>query len=291
MSITSMGGLGAIGNMLSPYYSQITATQSTDTGADGCTDGSASGTTTSGSTASNALTGSSKAQISSEILALLVQMQMLAQSGSTAGATSSSTSASTIAATSGTSGTSTTATSSSTLMNPIASLFSAMDSNGDGTVSESEFENYLENIGGTQSEADSLYSQLTQGSSSGLTEAQLQQDLMGYGPPPPPSAGQMADGLVQAMGGSDGSVTKSEFENFVTSNGGTTAQADADFAALDTSGSATLSAGDIEQAIEKQQSAQSSTAATTASTSSTSISPLLAMLDSLAATAGGTTTV
>ena len=105
-----------------------------------------------------------------------------------------------------------------------------------------------------------------------------------YGPPPPPpqmSAGQMADNLVSAMGGSDGSVTKSEFENFVTSNGGTTSEADTDFSKLDKSGSTTLSASDLQQAIESQQ-AQAST--------STSISPLLGLLNSLSATASGTPT-
>jgi hypothetical protein len=114
------------------------------------------------------------------------------------------------------------------------------------------------------------------------------------------SAGQMADGLVSAMGGSNGSVTKSEFENFVTSNGGTTSEADTDFSELASSSSATLTAGDLEQAIENQQSSASSSTSNTSSTASAStatsgtasanISPILAWLDSLSATASGTPT-
>lgn len=283
MSITSMGS--QMGTALWPFLSQTEATQSTGSATEGstCADASSSGTaSTTSDDQSNNLSGSSKGALSSEILALLLQLQSL--SGGAAAQTSSSNAATT--ATSAISGTS--AASSSTTANPIASLFSSMDANSDGTVSQAEFESYIENLGGTQNQADALYTQLDQGSSTGLTEQQLQQDASQgasmYGPPPPPpqmSAGQMADSLVSAMGGSDGSVTKSEFENFVTSNGGTTSEADTDFSKLDKSGSTTLSASDLQQAIESQQ-AQAS--------SSTSISPLLGWLNSLSATASGTPT-
>jgi hypothetical protein len=99
------------------------------------------------------------------------------------------------------------------------------------------------------------------------------------------SAGQMADSLVSAMGGSNGSVTQSEFQNFVTSNGGTTSEADTDFSELTASSSGTLTASDLQQAIENQQASQQ-----TSASSSTSISPLLGWLDSLSATASGTPT-
>lgn len=272
MSIASMGGM-VFGSAL--FLSQTEAAQSTDSATDGssCADASSSATaSTTPDEQPNNLSGNSKGALSSELLALLLQLQSL--SGTAAAQTTSSSNASSTA-TSAVSGTSA-ASSSSTSANPIASLFSSMDANSDGTVSQSEFESYIENLGGTQNQADTLYSQLDQGSSTGLTEQQLAQDASQYGPPGPPppppqqmSAGQMADSLVSAMGGSDGSVTKSEFENFVTSNGGTTSEADTDFSALDTSGSTTLSASDLQQAIENQQ----------AQASSSTSSPLLSWLD------------
>ena len=282
MSITSMGG--QMGTALWPFLSQTEATQSTGSATDGgaCADASSSDTASTTSDGQpNNLSGNSKAALSSEILALLLQLQSLSGSAQTSPSSNAATTATSAIS-------STSAANSSTMANSIASLFSSMDANSDGTVSQTEFESYIQNLGGTQNEADALYSQLDQGSSTGLTEQQLQQDASQgasmYGPPPPPpqmSAGQMADNLVSAMGGSNGSVTKSEFENFVTSNGGTTSEADTDFSKLDKSGSTTLSASDLQQAIESQQ-AQAS--------SSTSISPLLGLLDSLSATASGTPT-
>jgi Ca2+-binding EF-hand superfamily protein len=281
----SISGISGFGGMM--FLSQLDSTQATDATNGNGTCGSTSSNSTSASTNStDASTTAGSAALSSEILALLIQLQ--SQTGSTA-ATSSSSSSS--GATSGVTGTTGTSGTSSTTANPIASFFSSLDTDGNGSISQSEFESFIENLGGTQSQADTLYSQLTQNSSNssnsssstnGLTEQQLAQDAFGYGPPPPPpSASQMANGLVNAMGGSDGSVTKSEFENFVTSNGGTTSEADQDFAALDTSGSTTLSASDLQQAIQNQQ-AQAS--------SSTTISPILSWLDSLSATASGTPT-
>ena len=286
MSIGGISGWGGMvfGSTMQSYFSPVENTQATDsTNGGGTCAGSSSGNGTSSGNSTDTTNGTGSAALSSEILALLIQLQ--SQTGSTAATTSSSSATSGTSAVSGVSS----STSSSTSANPIASLFSSMDTDGNGTVSQSEFESYIENLGGTSNEADALYSQLDQGSTSGLTEQQLAQDATQYGPPmgpppPPPqmSASRMADGLVNAMGGSDGRVTKSEFENFVTSNGGTTSEADADFSALDTSGSGTLTTSDLENAIQNQQTAQSS--------SSTTISPILTWLDSLSQTASGTPT-
>lgn len=274
MSITGMGS--QMGAAQWSFLLPLENVQSAESSSGGTSCSGASSSQTSSSTDSST-SGSSMNPLSSEILALLIQLQ--AQSGS-AGASASSSNATT-----GVTGVS--ATTSSTTANPISSFFSSLDTDGSGnssgTISQSQFESFIENLGGTQSEADTLFTQLTQNNNAnGLSEQQLAQDAFGYGPPPPPppSAGQVANNLVNAMGGSNGQVTKSEFENFVTSNGGTTSEADQDFAALDTSGSSTLSAGDLEKAIENQQQQ------TTSSTSSTSVS-LLSWLDSLSATASG----
>ena len=270
MSISGISGLGGI-----VFLSQLGNTQATDAvNGDGTSTNTSSNSGSSSTNSTDASSTAGSAALSSEILALLIQLQ--AQSGN-ATATSPSSSNGTSAVTSATSGTS------STTANPISSFFSSLDTDGNGSISQSEFENFIEKLGGTQNEADTLFSQLTQNNNAnGLSEQQLAQDAFGYGPPPPPqqpSASQMANGLINAMGGSNGQVTKSEFEDFVTSNGGTTSEADQDFAALDTSGSSTLSASDLEKAIQNQQQQQAS--------SSTSISPVLTWLNSLSATTSG----
>jgi len=276
----SISGISGFGGML--FLPALESTQATDaTNGDGTCSNASSNNSGTSTNSTDATTTSGSAALSSEILALLIQLQSQSANGTTSSSSASS-SGTTSAISVATSGTS------SMTANPISSFFSSLDTDGNGSISESEFERFIENLGGTQSQADTLYSQLTQNSSdsssstSGLTEQQLAQDAFGYGPPPPPpSASQMANSLVNAMGGSDGQVTKSEFENFVTSNGGTTSEADQDFAALETSGSTTLSASDLQQAIQNQQSQASS---------STTISPLLSWLDSLSATASGSPT-
>jgi Ca2+-binding EF-hand superfamily protein len=124
-----------------------------------------------------------------------------------------------------------------------------MDTDGDGEISQSEMESYVQtNLGGTTAQADSLFTALNNGSTGNLTQTQLQSDLQNAGAPggvqgrghhhhhhgAPPSADQVGNDLAKAMD-SDGSggVSQSEFETFVTGLGGTTSQADSDFAVLD----------------------------------------------------------
>ncbi|HEY4265371.1 MAG TPA: EF-hand domain-containing protein [Micropepsaceae bacterium] len=70
---------------------------------------------------------------------------------------------------------------------PVQKLFSAMDGNGDGTVSQKEMETYIGSQGGTQAQADALFSSLTQNAgaqdasgqnaSAGISEQQLGADV------------------------------------------------------------------------------------------------------------------
>src|SRR6202012_4944532 len=125
---------------------------------------------TSSSSSDTSLTGSSKPSLSSMILGTLIGMQQQ-QSGSD---------------------TSSSGDSSSSSSDAVQSLFTAMDSDGDGTVSQSELEGYIEQQGGTQSEADSLYSMLDpSGSSSGISES----TLAGDAPQGPPSGGPPPGGM------------------------------------------------------------------------------------------------
>ena len=164
-----------------------------------------------------------------------------------------------------------------------------MDTNGDGSISKSEMESYIEGVGGTQVQADSLYNAISQNGSSttadassttGITETQLANAAsqtqsaqaggahhghhhhhhgMGGGQN---QADSVANSLLQAMDtNDDGSVSESEFSNFVTANGGTATDAASDFASLDSSGSGSLTSADFAKAwsnFQAQQTSQSS---------------------------------
>jgi Ca2+-binding EF-hand superfamily protein len=250
-AIMTIGSATAAGPnpALLALLSQLTGTQSTsndNTSAFSQTAGSAS--CEGASPANNTLTGTGSASISSQILNLLIQLQQ--QAGSSAGSSASST----------------TSASTSTMANPIDQLFSSLDTNGDGEISQSEMEGAIENLGGTQDQADALYSQLSQNGSSGIDEQQLASAAA-----PQHGGGshhhhhhvggadQAANSLMQMMDSNgDGSVSQDEFTSFVTSNGGTSAQASSDFAALDTSGSGSITTADLAQAWENLQNSQSS---------------------------------
>ncbi len=172
-----------------------------------------------------------------------------------------------------------------------------MDSDGDGTVTQSELESYIVQQGGTQTEADNLYSMLAQSDSNGITE----DDLASQAPPPPPPGGpggpgggpppQNSDGSSDATSdlgsklvslfdtNGDGTVSQSELENFVTQNGGTTDTADTYFTSLDTTGSGSLSSSDFATAIEKLQE----------NISNNYTSPILTLLDAFANNTSTTT--
>jgi Ca2+-binding EF-hand superfamily protein len=279
MSIAGVGAYGA-NSLYASFFNQISSSASTQsTGISSASACAAPPAQSQSAQTTDGTQGTGKAQLSSEILAMLIQLQ---SSGGMQSSTASSTDATTASATSSASGTAAT-TSASTSTNPIASLFSSIDTSGGSTISESDFESYLENLGATQSQADQLFSALGGTSSNGLSEQQLAQDAQNGAPPPPPSPDQMAGGLINAMGGSNGSVTETQFEKFVTANGGTTSEADQDFTALTGSSSGTLTASDLEKAMQKLG-AQSPSTSQTASASG-SISPILGLLDTLATSA------
>ncbi len=189
------------------------------------------------------MTGSTTASLSGDVLATLMQLQGAAPSGAQSS-------------------------------DPLQNLFSAMDADGDGTVSQSEMETYLEKDGATQGQADALYTALDQGNaSSGLSESQIGSAL-----PTTTAAAQGAghhhhhhhhqaggagsaspvDSLMQALDSdNDGTVSQDELTSFVTANGGTAAQAASEFTALDTSGASALSPTDFATAWQNLQNTQS----------------------------------
>lgn len=248
MSLAGIGSYspGNMAQMLSSLLSRLDTTSSTTSDT----------SDTSNSSQSNAsigpdanLSGPTKPSLSGMILGALIHMQGDDQNGSSSTSTTSSSSSST---------------------DPVQTLFSAMDSNSDGTVSQSELETYLAQYGGTTEQADSLYSMLNQsGSSDGISE----QDMASQAPPPPPngpppggrhgehqgmdgtqSSSDIGSQLVSLFdSNSDGSVSESEFTDFVTAHGGTQTDATNEFAALDTSNSGSVTSSDFTAAIDKLQ--------------------------------------
>jgi len=160
---------------------------------------------------------------------------------------------------------------------PVQQLFSAMDSDGDGEVSQTEMESYIEKQGGTQAQADALFNSLDQGNSSsgGIGEDQMQAAVTNarqsfqahhhrhhHGMAGNASGDNVANSLLQALDtNDDGSVSEDEFSDFFSANGGSASDAQNAFAALDTSGSGALTSADFAKAwnaYQAQQSAQSS---------------------------------
>jgi Ca2+-binding EF-hand superfamily protein len=216
----------------------------------------------------NALTGNATASLTSETLDALMALQQLDSAGS------ASASASSAAA--------------SSPSDPVQQLFASMDTNGDGNVSQSEMESYIEGAGGAQAQADSLYNAISQNGSAGSTSAtatagisesqmanaasQTQSGQVGgahhhhhhhhAGGGGQNQADSVSNALLQALDtNDDGSVSEGEFSNFVTANGGTSADAASDFASLDSSGSGSLTSADFAKAwsnLQAQQTSQSS---------------------------------
>ena len=184
----------------------------------------------------NALTGSTQPSLSSQILATLMQLQ-----GATTGSA-----------------------------NPVQNLFNAMDADGDGSVSQSEMEGYLEKtVGATQGQADALYTSLDpNGGSSGLSESQMAGAAATQGTMPhhhhhhhhAGGAGNStdpADTLMSILDANqDGAVSQSEFSSAVTANGGTASEASSDFTALDSGKSGSLTSADFATAWQNIQSQQ-----------------------------------
>jgi hypothetical protein len=164
---------------------------------------------------------------------------------------------------------------------PLSNLVSAVDTNGDGSISQSELETYLEGVGGTQAQADTLYNSLQKNSAGNLTQAQLSSDMQNAAPAhgghhhhhhhQAAASGQSGSQLFQTTD-ANGSGDQSGLGTFLTSLGGTAAQAASTFAAVAPPGPGGLAASAFSNAVSAF--AQNAT--------SGNQSPILAMLDSIA---------
>lgn len=240
MSIAGIGshGPGNLSQMLSSLLSRLDKTSSKSTSTDTST--STQATTTTVSSDSN-LTGASKPSLSGMILGTLIGLQGQ--------------------------NTQTSATSPS---DAAQNLFSAMDGDSDGNVSKSELETYLQGVGGTSDQADSLYS-LLGGGDKGISEDQMSSAMPqppAGGPPPGmggfggpqggSSSGSAGDSLVSLFDtNNDKSVSKSEYTSFVTAHGGTESDAESQFTSLLSDGSDQLTASNFNDAVNKLQNSYS----------------------------------
>lgn len=237
MTISGVGGSasGYASQMLMSLLAKMSSTQNVSS--------DASSTTMQGSEfpsqsfgtggVQNALQGPTKPSISEGIMQMLLSLQ---EDSSTAPVNSST-------------------------QNPLSQLFSAMDSDGNGAVSQSEMESYVQGQGGTADQADLLFTALDTSGSGSVNQDQMAETLKKshpHGPPPgpppgePPSSSDMASNIVSALDtDGDGSVNEIELDSFVTTNGGTRDQADSVFAALNTSGTGSISQSDFAAALEK----------------------------------------
>ncbi len=166
-------------------------------------------------------------------------------------------------------------------------LFSQIDANGNGSISQSELENAVTAAGGTTQAADALYAKLDPTNTGSVSEQQFSQSLsqvMGHhhhhhhaqadqdgdagdasngssaqdalaalfnGASGGANAGQVAQDLFSQIDtNSDGSITQSELQNAVTAGGGTAAAADALYAQLDPTNSGSVSETAFAQALQ-----------------------------------------
>ncbi len=149
-------------------------------------------------------------------------------------------------------------------------LFNKIDTNCDGSITQSELEKAVTSAGGTSQSADALYALLDPNNTGSVSEQQFAQNL-----PAPPYSDQMGAQLIadqaQQSGGTntagpggalaqslfsqidadgDGSITQSELEKAVTAAGGTTQAADALYAKLDPNNTGSVSEAAFAQALQ-----------------------------------------
>jgi Ca2+-binding EF-hand superfamily protein len=249
MSISGVGAYGSASlDQILRMLSRLDNTSGTTS-----TTSSNSSTTNSGSisaapesTASSALTGTSQSSLSDQIMALLVQLQQQSTADGTQ-ATNSNAS---------------TATQTTAANDPIQQLFSAMDLNGDGVVSQAEMESYIEGKGGTQAQADALFSALNQNAggqngSPGISEQQLAADVS--------QAQHFGHHHHHHHGGPDSGQASASSSSDIASQ---------IFSALDTNQDGKVSAAELSAAFKTSNSTNGN------GTSSTDPSSLFAQIDS-----------
>ena len=237
MSISNVGGAsgsGGLSQMLAAMLSRLSQTQTEDPSTSAASTASATDPTSSGT--SNALTGTDTSTLSDKIIGILVMMQGQSQ-GEPSGAN----------------------TSTSDGADPLQQAFSSIDTNGDGSISQSELETTIQNAGGTASQADSVYSALGGSDSAGVSESQFAGAAQAGGPPPGGAHGHHRHGSSDLLSDSstkvfnaldtnkDGTVSADELAAGLA---GTTGNSSGSSAASDASSSTTATSSDVLSSID-----------------------------------------
>ena len=248
MSISSLGGAGSgISQLMASLLSRLK--ESGDASSNTATSSASSSTDGSGQTAtSNALTGSTEGSLSDQVIGVLVMMQM--QNGAQPSSSSS-----------GQDG-----------ANPISQAFSSLDTDGDGTISQSELESAIENAGGTAQDADTVFSALGGTSSSGISESAFTQAAQAGGPPPPPDGGP---------GGSGGTKGHHHHHHNSQASGTASDEAAQILSSLQTNQDGTVSDDTLASALGLTTSTDTSSSTATSSSNSTNDSSAIDLLSAI----------
>jgi Ca2+-binding EF-hand superfamily protein len=149
-------------------------------------------------------------------------------------------------------------------------LFSQI-SNGSGAITQTGLEQAVTKAGGTTQGADALYSELDPNNTGSVSEqqfakalpgppysSQMQSQMIGYqaqgwpGSSTSAAGGSLAQSLFsQIDGNGDGSISKSELEQAVTTAGGSTQAADALYAKLDPNNTGSVNVQQLTQGLSQ----------------------------------------
>jgi Ca2+-binding EF-hand superfamily protein len=246
MSITSTGAASGAGNLSQLLASMLSRIKSTQ--ADASTTTAPSTTDSPSTDTTNAQTVTDTSTLSDQVIGVLVMMQAQGSDPSQSQGTSSSGS------------------------DPVSQAFSSLDTDGDGSISQSELETAITNAGGTAGEADTVYSALGGTSDSGISQASFASAAQAgapNGPPPggpPPgghhhhhhsgSASSSASSIFNALDtNQDGSVSADELSSALgtTSTSGSSSSSSDIFSAADSNGDGAISQSEMSTYLDNLQ--------------------------------------
>lgn len=242
MSISSVGsspGSGA-SQYLAELLSRLKASSTSATTAATTDTTTAPASSTDQTDTSNAATGAQSPTLSDQVIGALVMMQAQNSAPPDASATAAS--------------------------DPISQAFASMDTDGSGTLSQSELETAIENAGGTAGEADTVFTALGGTASSDVSESSFAQAAQQGAPPPggPQQAGGAHHHHHHRHGGGSQDATQS---------------AASIFSSLDTNGDGSVSADELSAALSGTAGATSGATTGTSSGSTSSSSDIFAAID------------
>jgi Ca2+-binding EF-hand superfamily protein len=164
----------------------------------------------------------------------------------------------------------------------LSALFDQL-TGGTGELTQTELEQAFTNQGGTTQEADALFSQLDPQGTGSVSEAQFVSGMQqifaqaAQTQSASSSASSNLSSLFDQLTGGSGNLTQSELERAFVSQGGTTQEADALFSQLDPSGASSINESQFVSGMQ-QILAQGDQAQSTSSSASSNLSNLFDQL-------------